>query len=189
MNVMKNCLSCILLFSLLLGCTAKTPTYKEVVRTYYQARDHRDYDALKKVVGDSITIVEGDYAMPYSKASFHEQLKWDSIFRPSYTLLQLEEEEQQLIATVRITSLRNQFLKNEAMTCTYRIGFSSEKITSITTMDCQGVNWEVWEAQRDSLVQWIAKNHPELDGFVYDMSMQGALNYMAAIALYTRKSD
>ena len=49
-------------------------------------------------------------------------------------------------------------------------------------------NWEIWQRERDSLVNWIKENHPELDGFVHDLSMEGAQNYLKAISLYKKRT-
>jgi len=34
------------------------------------------------------------------------------------------------------------------------------------------------------LVVWVEENHPELDGFIHDMTMKGAQDYVNSIELY-----
>jgi len=51
---------------------------------------------------------------------------------------------------------------------------SSDKITKIEALECSDANWNVWQAERDSLVNWVKINHPELDGFINDLTMNGA---------------
>ncbi len=80
--------------------------------------------------------------------------------------------------------MRNEFLKNPYMTCEYRISFMSGKISKIEELDCINVNWSIWQKERDSLVSWINKSHPELSGFVNNMTMKGSINYLKAIELY-----
>ena len=60
----------------------------------------------------------------------------------------------------------------------------SRKISKIEDFEYIGTDWEKWVNERDSLVRWINKNHPKLDGFVHDLTMKGAMNYVKAIELY-----
>lgn len=181
---MKNTFLVLLLLNFLTGCNEQKLTHQETVTKYYNVRDVANYDELKKLISDSITITAGDYVMPYNHDSFYEQFKWDSIFNPSYKIVELKEKNNQIIASVALNSVRNEFLKNNAMTCQYRISFNSGKISKIEELECQGADWNIWQKERDSLVSWIKKNHPELDGFVHDMTMNGAINYLKAIELY-----
>lgn len=181
---MKNILSVLFLLSFFTGCDKQKSTHQETVSQYYASRDIGNYNELKILINDSITITAGDFVMPYDHDSFHEQFKWDSIFKPAYEVVGLEEKNDQIIASVRLKSVRNTFLKNEAMTCDYKISFHSGKISKIEELDCKDVDWSIWQKERDSLVGWIKENHPELDGFINDMTMRGAMNYVKAIGLY-----
>ena len=44
--------------------------------------------------------------MLYSQESFYEQFKWDSIFQPTYEIVELEDQNDQIIATVASSSKR-----------------------------------------------------------------------------------
>lgn len=181
---MKSTLHILYILSFLTGCYNQKLTHQETVTKYYNARDVGNYNELKKLINDSITITAGDYVMPYNHDSFYKQFKWDSIFKPTYEIVELEEKNNQIIASVALNSVRNEFLKNNSMTCQYRISFNSKKISKIEELDCHGADWNTWQKERDSLVSWIKKNHPELDGFIRDITMNGALNYLKAIELY-----
>ncbi|MBD0851909.1 hypothetical protein [Maribacter arenosus] len=181
---MKNTFFILFLLYFLTGCSDQKLTHQETVTKYYNARDAANYNELKTLINDSITIIAGDYVMPYSHDSFYEQFKWDSIFRPSYKIVELEEKNNQIIASVALNSVRNEFLKNNAMTCQYKISFNYGKISKIEELECKSADWNIWQKERDSLVSWIKKNHPELDGFINDMTMNGAMNYLKAIELY-----
>ena len=122
--------------------------------------------------------------MPYNHDGFYEVFKWDSIFRTSYEIVGLEEMDNRIMVSVVLNSIRNEFLKNSSMTCKYKISFRFGKISKIEELECKDVDWNIWEKERDSLVNWIQKNHPELDGFINDMTMNGAMNYIKAIELY-----
>lgn len=173
----------------LIGCNEQKRTPKEMVKVYYQSLDLGDYNSIKLVISDSITLVEGDFVMPYDKGSFYEHFKWDSVFRTSYELLNIEEKNNQVFATVASKSIKNEFLQNNPLTCTFKISFKSGKISGIENSKCTGTDWALWETQRDSLVSWVAKTHPNLNGFVYDMTMKGAMNYVNAISLYKKAKE
>ncbi len=183
---MKGSLLELFLLYCLMGCAEEKLTKQQHVITDFKARDAGDYQELKTVVDDSITIVSGDYIMPYNHDGFYEQFKWDSVFKPSYEIVALEEKNSHIIAAVTLNSIRNTFLKNSGMTCRYKISFNSEKISKIEELECEGVDWSVWQKERDSLVEWVNKNHPELAGFLTDMTMNGSQKYLKAIVLYEK---
>ncbi len=185
---MKNIL---FLFILIVGagCTEKRSTPSEQITAYYEGFENSDFSQIKRTLSDSLISIEGDFKMAYSRESYYEKFKWDSVFRPVYTLVSIENEDEQPIVTVTMNSLKHEFLKNNPMTCRYRFHFQSGKIAKIENLDCADANWEVWGKEVDSLVNWVESNHPELDGFIYDLTMQGAQNYIKAIALYNNRKN
>ncbi|MGE5943308.1 MAG: hypothetical protein ACM31G_03105 [Flavobacteriales bacterium] len=104
-------------------------------------------------------------------------------------MVSLENENEHLVATVSVNSLRYEFLKNNPLTCKHAFYFKSGKINKIKTLDCIDTDWEIWQKERDSLVNWVKFNHPELDGFIHDLSMQGAIDYLKAIELYEKNQS
>ncbi len=176
-----------ILFSLitfLAGCGDKKLSPAELVTKYYDAFNASDFTQLVPLITDSIIIVEGDYVMPFSHDSFREHFKWDSIFQPTYKIVELEGQNNQIIVTVASSSKRYKFLKDDPLTCRFKFLFNSDKITKLETLECLDTDWNVWQKERDSLVNWIETNHPELDGFIHDLTMNGAKNYLKAIELY-----
>lgn len=171
------------------GCTKKVSTPSEQITAYYNGFKNSDYNQIKRTLADSLITTEGDYIMPFSRKSYYEKFKWDSVFKPIYKLVAIENLEEQAVATVTVNSLKFEFLKNSPMTCTYRFHFKSGKIAKIENLDCPDANWEIWEKQVDVLVNWVQLNHPELDGFIHDLSMNGAIDYMKAIDLYTNRKN
>lgn len=184
---MKITILILSLLYFLTGCDDHNLTHQETVTTYYNARDTSNYDELKTVINDSLTIISGDYVMPYNQDGFYEQFKWDSIFKTSYNIVELVEKDNQIMASVTMNSIRNEFLKNSDMTCQYKISFIAGRISKIEELDCKNADWNIWGKERDSLVNWIDKNHPKLNGFINDMTMNGAQNYLKAIELYKAK--
>ena len=67
---MKNTFVILFLMYFLTGCNKQQLTHEGTVAKYYNARDTGKYNELKTVISDSITIIEGDYVMPYDHDSF-----------------------------------------------------------------------------------------------------------------------
>jgi len=169
------------------SCAEKQHTASEQIKTYYNGYKNSDYKLIKKALADSLTTVFGDYITTYSQQSYYEQFKWDSIFKPDYELVDLSYEDGQLVATVSMHSLKLEFLKNNPMSCRYQFQFTAGKISRIKELDCKDVNWTVWQNEVNALANWIKLHHPEMDGFIHDLSMKGALDYVKAIELYKNR--
>ncbi|MBO0330036.1 hypothetical protein [[Muricauda] lutisoli] len=184
---MKRLLFLSLLY-LISSCSGENLEKAEQIKIYYGGFKNSDYNQIMRVISDSLTLTEGDYLMNFDRESYYEQFKWDSVFQPKYELILVENHNGQFTATVAVESLRYKFLKNNPLTCELRFSFKSGKITKIENLDCKDANWAMWQKERDSLVNWIKGNHPELDGFVHDLSMVGAQNYLKAISLYKKRT-
>lgn len=172
-----------------IGCTEKNNTPSNQITAYYKGFKNGDYNQIKRTLSDSLVTTEGDYIMAFSRESYYEKFKWDSVFKPIYKLISIENLEEQAIVTVRVNSPKLKFLKNNPMICSYRFNFKEGKISKIENLECPDANWELWGKEVDALVMWTQLNHPELDGFINDLTMKGAQNYMKAIALYTNRKD
>lgn len=181
---MKIWWNLLLLALCLVGCTDRKPAPQETVAHYIEARDTGNFTMLRTLINDSITITAGDYVMPYDMASFYEVFQWDSVLGTSYEIMEWQEQNNKIKATVAMRSDRNAFLQNNPMICGYTFSFTSGKISKIEEMECPGFNGEAWAQKRDSLVEWIKQNHPERNGFIYNMTMQGAMDYTRAMELY-----
>ncbi|WP_242203598.1 hypothetical protein [Aestuariivivens insulae] len=184
---MKNHLILLAIVFLLISCNHKKLSHLETVIKYYQAHDNSDFRIVKELICDSISMGEGDYSTLYSQNSFYELFKWDSIFQPTYKLINVEEANSGIIAIVSSGSLRYEFLKNNPLTCKYKFYFESDKISNIEVLECPNSDWVVWQRERDSLVNWTSIHHSELDGFIHNLTEEGALNYLKAIELYRNR--
>ncbi len=184
---MNNLIYSLVTLLWILGCSNPKPNHLKLVADYYDAWNASDYNQIKALIADSLTTSEGEYLTTFSHASFHEHFKWDSVFQTRYELVKVDTTNNQVMATVSSTSLRFAFLKNNPLTCSSRISFKGGKISRIEYLDCENADWTVWTKEVDTLVAWIKKNHPELDGFIHDLTMQGAINYLKAIEFYEQQ--
>lgn len=170
-----------------IGCTEKESTSKEQIIAYYEGFKNSDYSQVKKTLSDSLVIVAGDFTMPFSRESYYQQFKWDSVFKPFYKLIKIENENEQAVATITLSSAKHKFLSNSQMTCSYKFHFKAGKISKIEELGCPNAKWELWGKGVKTLTNWVKLNHPELDGFINDLSMKGAQDYMKAIELYEQR--
>ena len=90
-------------------------------------------------------------------------------------------------AKISKTDKRIIFLHQEPIVTDQVVRFDNDKITSIETTKYVIFNDSVFVKKRDELVDWIDKNYPELNGFIYDQTMTGGMNYLKAIELYENK--
>nr|WP_297787950.1 hypothetical protein [uncultured Allomuricauda sp.] len=169
------------------SCSGENLDKAEQIKKYYEGFKNSDFNKIKEVIADSLTITEGDYVMNFDRESYYEQFKWDSVFRPNYKIVTIKNHKGDFTAMVAVESIRFKFLKNNPLTCEHRFYFSSGKIAKIENLNCKDANWGVWQQERDSLVNWVKQHHPELDGFVNDLSMKGAQNYVRAIDFYKKR--
>lgn len=157
------------------------------VKTYYKGFKTNDYNLVENVISDSLTITGGDYIMPYTATSYQEHFKWYVAFLPKFKSLKIETQGNHVLAKTSVESLKFKFLKHQPFNCGFKFYFTSNnKISKIETLDCSNADWDVWEKQVDTLVKWIKTNHPELDGFIHDLTKKGAQNYIKAIELYEK---
>ncbi len=68
-----------------------------------------------------------------------------------------------------------------------KLTFKNKRIQSVESTELILFNTEKWVSLRDTLVDWMAENEPKLDGFIFDQTKQGAINYLKAIELYEAK--
>ncbi|MFK7810908.1 MAG: hypothetical protein AB8B59_00345 [Maribacter sp.] len=178
----------VFLFILIVGmaCAEKksTPSKAEQITAYYEGFKNSDYSQIKRTLADSLINIEGDFTTRYSSDSYHELFKWDSVFKPVYKLVSIENQEENPIATVSVSASKFEFLKKNPLIFRQKFYFKSGKIAKTENAGFIDNNFESWGIQRAAIVNWVKLNHPELDGFMNDMTMKGAQNYLKAMELY-----
>jgi len=96
----------LLLFILILSfsCSKNKITETEQITAYYEGFKNSDFSQIKCTLSDSLISISGDYRMAYSREDFKEKFKWDSVFKPEYTLVSVETNGEYPIATVTMNS-------------------------------------------------------------------------------------
>ncbi|NIK93608.1 hypothetical protein GZ212_15715 [Mangrovimonas sp. CR14] len=161
----------------------------EIVKKYYEVLDKSNVSGIETLLTDSLSTkeTEYDYEQTFSKKEYVEWLKWDSVFEPTYKILEIRQENGTVRAKISKTDKRISFLHKEPIVTEQVIRFDKDKISSIETTKYVIFNDSVFVKNRDGLLNWIDKNHPELNGFIYDQTKTGGINYLKAIELYENK--
>lgn len=175
------------LFALLLLMACSHNNNQVLFNNYMQAYYHQTFANFSELLADSITLKDGDYEMTYSKQDYQVYFKWDSTFHPRQELLEVTINKTSVDFIESVSSERYQFLGNNPLVTRKRLYFTNDKISMIDNVEYLNVDWNIWIARRDTLVKWIDMYHPELNGFIYDMTKKGAEDYKKAIALEAKE--
>lgn len=175
--------------SLYCSCQDKKeyPSALEITQDYYQALDNSDISQMAALLTDSLLTreTEYDYEQTFSKSEYLEWMRWDSVFNPTYEVLSMASEDSVVRATVAKIDARIRFLHITPIETEQVFSFDRGKITSIETTKYLRFNDTLFVQTRDSMVAWIKQHHPELDGYIFDQTLQGAQNYIKALKLYS----
>tara|TARA_R110002049_G_scaffold68392_6_gene177301 strand:+ start:541 stop:1113 length:573 start_codon:yes stop_codon:yes gene_type:complete len=160
-----------------------------IAKKYYKALDSSDNLGMALLLTDSLVTkeTEYDYEQTFSLEQYMAWLKWDSVFDPTYEILQIELEDEIVKAKISKIDKRLSFLHHEPIVTNQVIRFDKDKIISIETTEYVIFNDSSFVKNRDGLVNWIDENHPELNGFIHDQTENGGLKYLKAIELYRNK--
>lgn len=170
------------------SCT-KQKSNLEIANDFYAASNAHNYKALSAITCDTVTIIDGDFSMDYGKDAYKTVFQWDSTFMPHYKVDYIEQSNADVFVKLSTKSKRFEYLGNNPLVTTHKISFTGNKIRTIELTEYVEADFETWVAKKDTLVNWIKVNHPELDGFIYDMTKQGAENYLKAIELFEATNE
>ena len=161
----------------------------EIARKYYQALDNSDGALMSVLLADSIATLESDYdyKQTFTRNQYVQNwLRWDSVFRPSYTVLEIRQENELVKARISKIDKRIHLLHGEPTVWNEVLKFTDARIASIERTNIV-FNEKIWQKNVSTLEKWINDNHPELNGFLYDQTMEGGMKYLKAIELYQNK--
>jgi hypothetical protein len=167
----------------------KTKTEVDIVKEYYNSVNVLNFTGILKIVDDSIIRTEGDFLLSAGKTDLYRMFQWDSVFGPKYKIIELSQDSSLVSVMFSKTCKRIEFLHDTVTVCRSLFAFDKGKISSINTTEYILFDFKKWQSRRDTLVEWIDKNHPELNGFVFDQTKEGAENYLKAIDYFINKNQ
>ena len=184
----------ILLLLLTIGFISCKNSEKEIdelviAKKYYEILDKSNVSGIEILLTDSLLTkeTEYDYEQKFSKKEYVEWLKWDSVFEPTYEILEIEQENGIVKAKISKMDKRISFLHKEPIVTNQIIRFDNDKIMTIETTEYVIFKDSLFVENRERLLNWIDKNHPELNGFIHDQTESGGMKYLKAIELYKNK--
>ena len=73
-----------------------------LAKNYYRALDASNIYEISAMLADSLFTKETayDYEQAFSRAEYVEWMRWDSVFKPEYKRLAIEEEDELVKAKV-----------------------------------------------------------------------------------------
>ena len=159
-------ISLILLFGLV-SCknSGKTIDKLQIAENYFVALDESNSAKMEGLLADSLitTIPKYEYEVRYSKNDYlRDWLKWDSIFEPTYKVLEMNLENGNVKAKVSKSDKRIIFFMGKPFITNEILRFKDDKIIELET---EYVNFEedIWGKNRTELLNWTKENHPELN--------------------------
>lgn len=161
----------------------------KIAKQYYKALDNSDSALMNTLLTDSLFTkeIDYDYEQTFSKKEYIEDwLKWDSVFNPTYKILEIEQDNQIVKAKISKMDKRINLLHEQPTVWNAVIRFDTDKIISIERSNVI-FNDKVWERNRTKLLSWIDDNHPELKGFLNGQTEAVGMKYLKAIELYNNK--
>lgn len=161
----------------------------EIAKKYYEILDKSTISEITPLLMYSLLTKETqyDYEQAFSQKEYVEWLKWDSVFDPTYEILDIEQKNGVVKAKISKTDKRISFLHEGPIVTNQVIRFNNTKIASIETTEYVVFNDSLFVENRGKLLEWIDKNHPELNGFIHDQTKIGGLNYLKAMELFENK--
>jgi len=163
----------------------------EIAEKYFVALDESNSSKIKDLLTDSLitTIPKYEYEVRYSKNDYlGNWVKWDSIFEPTYKVLEMNLVNGTVKAKVSKTDKRILFFMHKPFLSNYTIRFQNNNIVSIEE---EYLNFDevTWGKNRSGLLNWTKENHPELnlDHFINIQNESGGKKLFKAIELYKNK--
>jgi hypothetical protein len=161
----------------------------KIAKKYYEVLDQSNISDIGTLLTDSLLTreTEYDYEQTFSKNEYVEWLKWDSLFEPTYKIIEIGQENGTVKATISKKDKRIGFLHKKPIVTDQVIRFDGDRITSIETTKYIIFDDSIFVKNRDELLSWVDINHPELNGFINDQTKTGGMKYLKAIELYKNK--
>ena len=103
--------------------------YEKQGSLHYEVLDKSNISGIETLITDSLSTEETEYnyVQTFSKKDYVEWLKWDSVFEPTYKILEIKQKNGTVKAKISKTDKRIIFLHQEPIvtdwTCNKKLDF------------------------------------------------------------------
>ncbi len=139
---------------------------------------------ISEMSADNVIQKELDYRLPLTKSKFIALIKWDIAFDPKYKILNIEAFNDGVKVRVSKEGKRIHFLHEKPIITEEFFEFTKGKISTVGTTKYISFDQEKFVSKRIQLRKWVDDQYPELNGFLYEQTPEGAVKYLKAIAAY-----
>lgn len=170
----------------LLSCQTekKQAGNSQIIKDFYLELNNSNLNRASAYIHDGIIVSEFQFIQVKSKDEWFTQFKWDSVFNPTYKILELIEADGKVEVIISKECERIRFLHDSATIYKVEYEFLDGKIKKDSIFEYLVFDFKKWQSRRGSLVAWANLNHPELPDFIFDQTIEGGQNYMKAIEFY-----
>lgn len=163
----------------------------EIAKTYYNILDNSNTSEITTLMSDSVVVRESEdnYEERFSKNGYAEWLQWDSVFKPTYKILKIEQEGETVKTKISKIDKRLLFLHEEPIVWDEILHFQNNKINRIERIKYNVFNVNTFLRNREKLINWIDKNQTELNGFLDEQTKLVGQKYLKAIQLYSSENN
>ena len=157
-----------------------------ITEKYFEVLDESDTSEIESLLKDTLITRENEYnyEQKFSKKEYVEWLKWDSIFQPTYKIIEIEREDDIVKVQISKTDKRISFLHKEPIVTNQILRFDKDKISRIETVEYVVYNDSLWVENRGHFLEWVNNNYPDMNGVIYDQTKTGGIKYLELIRLY-----
>lgn len=163
----------------------------EIIKNYYDGLNQSNYELVSSCIGDSLAMneTEWNYYLTFSRSEFKDWFQWDSTFKPKYKIVNINEKNDSVFATITKIDSRIQVLNYKPITYKVHFDIVDNKLIALHRYKYLQADWTTWQSNREQFIKWIDHFHPEYSGFMNVQNKEYGEKYLDAINLYLKREE
>ena len=161
----------------------------EIAKEFYKGLNQADFKLISNCIADSFAVNEKEWnlILKYSKNEYQNWFQWDSIFNPKYEIVEIEERNDSVFATISKDDCRIHLLHENPLVYKVHFDIVDNKLIAINTIKYLNADWTVWQNNRKKFIDWIVNSHPDYSDFMNVQNKEFGEKYLKAINLYLER--